>query len=423
MPVATSARHRSGALGRREEPGPRAPVVAEAGARARCRGRRGAPPRPRRGAPCGSRRRPARPTSRARADPSPGTGPRAAAGSTRRQTHQWCGKPCRATTAGPSSAARRARRAPARRWPVRGRGARRRRARVAPCAHATVPGRDERRPRLLDLRHHRRPRHALPEPRLRPLPGVRPRVRAELVAGAPPRALRRGVLRGLRPRGRLRRGRRPASPRGAGPGALAARGRAADRAAPGDRVRVGLVPRRGARGRLRGRRHRARGGDGRRRTAPLGRRGARGDARGRVAGTPGASTSPWRGTCSSTSPSRATRWPGCAPRCAPAGGCCSSCRTSPPCAPRARARTGTGWSRRTTSPTTRREALDALLRASGYVPEVVESVHPGTLLGGREAFGPRGLAFHAKETLSARAWMRAPHPWKFDLLRAVARVP
>ena len=44
-------------------------------------------------------------------------------------------------------------------------------------------------------------------------------------------------------------------------------------------------------------------------------------------------------------------------------------------------------------------ALDALLRASGYVPEVVESVHPGTLLGGREAFGPRGLAFHAKETL------------------------
>jgi SAM-dependent methyltransferase len=68
-------------------------------------------------------------------------------------------------------------------------------------------------------------------------------------------------------------------------------------------------------------------------------------------------------------------------------------------------------------------ALDALLRASGYVPEVVESVHPGTLLGGREAFGPRGLAFQAKETLSARAWMRAPHPWKFDLLRAVARVP
>jgi hypothetical protein len=50
-------------------------------------------------------------------------------------------------------------------------------------------------------------------------------------------------------------------------------------------------------------------------------------------------------------------------------------------------------------------------------------VHPGTLLGGREAFGPRGLAFHAKETVSARAWMRAPHPWKFDLLRAVARVP
>jgi SAM-dependent methyltransferase len=68
-------------------------------------------------------------------------------------------------------------------------------------------------------------------------------------------------------------------------------------------------------------------------------------------------------------------------------------------------------------------ALDALLRASGFVPEVVESVHPGTLLGGRQAYGPRGIAFQAKETLSARAWVRAPHPWKFDLLRAVARVP
>jgi SAM-dependent methyltransferase len=68
-------------------------------------------------------------------------------------------------------------------------------------------------------------------------------------------------------------------------------------------------------------------------------------------------------------------------------------------------------------------ALDALLRAAGLQPEVVESVHPGTLLVAREAFGPRGLAFQAKETLAARAWIRRPHPWKFDLLRAVARVP
>jgi SAM-dependent methyltransferase len=68
-------------------------------------------------------------------------------------------------------------------------------------------------------------------------------------------------------------------------------------------------------------------------------------------------------------------------------------------------------------------ALDALLRAAGFLPEVVESVHPGTLLGGLAAYGPRGLAFGAKETLSTRAWVRAPHPWKFDLLRAVARVP
>jgi SAM-dependent methyltransferase len=68
-------------------------------------------------------------------------------------------------------------------------------------------------------------------------------------------------------------------------------------------------------------------------------------------------------------------------------------------------------------------ALDALLRAAGFVPETVESVHPGTLLVAGEAFGPRGLAFHAKETLVARAWIRRPHPWKFDLLRAVARVP
>jgi hypothetical protein len=40
-----------------------------------------------------------------------------------------------------------------------------------------------------------------------------------------------------------------------------------------------------------------------------------------------------------------------------------------------------------------------------------------------QAFGARGLAFHAKETLLARSWIRRAHPWKFDLLRAVARVP
>jgi SAM-dependent methyltransferase len=68
-------------------------------------------------------------------------------------------------------------------------------------------------------------------------------------------------------------------------------------------------------------------------------------------------------------------------------------------------------------------ALDALLRAEGFAVEVVETVHPGTLLVPGAAFGPRGLGFHAKETLAARAWIRAPHPWKFDLLRAVARVP
>jgi SAM-dependent methyltransferase len=68
-------------------------------------------------------------------------------------------------------------------------------------------------------------------------------------------------------------------------------------------------------------------------------------------------------------------------------------------------------------------ALDALLRAAGFEPEVVDSVHPGTLLVPRAAYGPRGLAFHARESLTARAWMRRPHPWKFDLLRAVARVP
>ncbi|MEA2177753.1 MAG: hypothetical protein QOG77_1050 [Solirubrobacteraceae bacterium] len=68
-------------------------------------------------------------------------------------------------------------------------------------------------------------------------------------------------------------------------------------------------------------------------------------------------------------------------------------------------------------------ALDALLRAAGYLPEVVESVHPGTLLQPRERLGPKGLAFQARESLSAKAWVGAPHPWKFDLLRAVARVP
>jgi SAM-dependent methyltransferase len=68
-------------------------------------------------------------------------------------------------------------------------------------------------------------------------------------------------------------------------------------------------------------------------------------------------------------------------------------------------------------------ALDALLRASGLEPEVIESVHPATLLVRQNAFGPRGLAFHAKETLTAQAWIRTQHPWKFDLLRAVARLP
>jgi SAM-dependent methyltransferase len=68
-------------------------------------------------------------------------------------------------------------------------------------------------------------------------------------------------------------------------------------------------------------------------------------------------------------------------------------------------------------------ALDALLRAAGYAPEVVESVHPGTLLQPRELLSPKGLAFQAKESLTARASVRSPDPWKFDLLRAVARVP
>jgi hypothetical protein len=69
------------------------------------------------------------------------------------------------------------------------------------------------------------------------------------------------------------------------------------------------------------------------------------------------------------------------------------------------------------------QALAALLRAAGFEPEVEETVHPGTLLVPAKAFGPRGLAFAAKETASARAWIGAPHPWKFDLLRAVAKVP
>jgi 2-polyprenyl-3-methyl-5-hydroxy-6-metoxy-1,4-benzoquinol methylase len=68
-------------------------------------------------------------------------------------------------------------------------------------------------------------------------------------------------------------------------------------------------------------------------------------------------------------------------------------------------------------------ALEALLRAAGFEPEVVETVHPGTLLQRAELLAPRGLAFQAKESLVARTWLGAPHPWKFDLLRAVARVP
>ena len=65
-------------------------------------------------------------------------------------------------------------------------------------------------------------------------------------------------------------------------------------------------------------------------------------------------------------------------------------------------------------------ALAVLLRASGFEPQVVETVHPGTLLQRGELLAPRGLAFQARESLVARAWAGAPHPWKFDLLRAVA---
>jgi SAM-dependent methyltransferase len=69
------------------------------------------------------------------------------------------------------------------------------------------------------------------------------------------------------------------------------------------------------------------------------------------------------------------------------------------------------------------QALDALLRAAGFEPEVIDSVHPGSLLQRSDLLAPRGLAFQAKESLVARAWIGTPHPWKFDLLRAVARVP
>jgi SAM-dependent methyltransferase len=68
------------------------------------------------------------------------------------------------------------------------------------------------------------------------------------------------------------------------------------------------------------------------------------------------------------------------------------------------------------------QALEALLRAAGFEPERIETAHPGTLLVPAKAYGPRGLAFAARETATARAWIGASHPWKFDLLRAVARV-
>ena len=205
-------------------------------------------------------------------------------------------------------------------------------------------------------------------------------------------------------------GRRPASSRGAGPRALGARGRAADRAAPGDRVRVRLVPRRGARGRLRGRR----ASSPRRRWRPRPASGRAPRSTPRCSRTrrwtPGASTSPWPGTCSSTSPGRATRWPAVRTALRP-GGCLLL--ELPNIASLRATRQGEDWYGMEPahhvahySP----EALDALLRASGYEPEVVESVHPGTLLGGREAFGPRGLAFGAKETLTARAWIARTAP-------------
>lgn len=64
--------------------------------------------------------------------------------------------------------------------------------------------------------------------------------------------------------------------------------------------------------------------------------------------------------------------------------------------------------------------LRALLERVGMRVEAIETIAPAVFLPRERAVAPRGLAYLAREALVARAWPLRPHPWRHELLRAVA---
>jgi SAM-dependent methyltransferase len=67
--------------------------------------------------------------------------------------------------------------------------------------------------------------------------------------------------------------------------------------------------------------------------------------------------------------------------------------------------------------------LRMLLDRTGFEPVAIDTYPPAAYLRPGRALTPRALAWQAKVLLNVRASPRSSHPWKHELLRAVARVP
>lgn len=67
------------------------------------------------------------------------------------------------------------------------------------------------------------------------------------------------------------------------------------------------------------------------------------------------------------------------------------------------------------------EQLSAFLDSAGFALMETVSVSPHSFLQPRVARRPAALAHRAVETVRSRAWQGRPHPYKHELLRAVAR--
>jgi SAM-dependent methyltransferase len=68
-------------------------------------------------------------------------------------------------------------------------------------------------------------------------------------------------------------------------------------------------------------------------------------------------------------------------------------------------------------------SLRTILERTGFAVEALETVSAWAYALPRQAFGPRALAAQARDRAVAGAPLRRPHPWRHELLRAVARVP